>query len=283
MASPTDNWAFTSKTPPPVPDAIPPTTGIVGTNDDDILLGEVGDNLIQGLAGNDRLVGRDGNDLLQGGDGNDDLLGRYGNDTLEGGNGRDTLDGGAGKDRLQGGAGIDIVYGREDNDTIEGGEGLDLLWGEAGDDTVYADGEIGLAQAVAGQNGAATNAKGDWMDGDEGDDILATASSLDLLGTSGNDTLQGGDGADAYWVTPGMGQDRLVETSGSNTLQIARGPSRSTLTDTRTGNDLLLMFKDGSGSVTLADYYAGGQDWRVVAGKVSLGGTPSNEAGRKTA
>jgi Ca2+-binding RTX toxin-like protein len=62
------------------------------------------------------------------------MLGEAGNDRLDGGNGNDLLFGGAGNDRLDGGAGNDVLSGGSGADTLLGGGGADLLLGGAGAD-----------------------------------------------------------------------------------------------------------------------------------------------------
>lgn len=62
------------------------------------LIGTTEDDLILGLDGNDRLEGREGADVLQGGLNNDTLIGGNGDDVLWGNEGFDILEGGAGKD-----------------------------------------------------------------------------------------------------------------------------------------------------------------------------------------
>ncbi len=70
--------------------------------------------ILIGGRGNDILWGaislkENNDDLLIGGIGNDQLRGFYGNDTLLGGEGNDTLNGGLGHDTLTGGLGIDVA------------------------------------------------------------------------------------------------------------------------------------------------------------------------------
>jgi Ca2+-binding RTX toxin-like protein len=89
-----------------------------------LLVGNGGDDTLEGGNGDDTLAGGQGNDLLDGGGDNDVLLGAQGKDTLEGGLGDDTLNGGAGNDTLHGGAG---------SDTMVGGPGVDVFVFQAGD------------------------------------------------------------------------------------------------------------------------------------------------------
>jgi len=64
------------------------------------------------------------------------LLGQQGQDTLDGGAGSDLLNGAAGDDLLLGGTGADLLIGGDNNDTLDGGIGADLLIGGSGDDTM---------------------------------------------------------------------------------------------------------------------------------------------------
>ena len=91
---------------------------------DDILLGIVATDTLNGGTGDDRLEGREGNDTLIGGDGNDILLGGIGTNTLTGGAGNDII-----IDELNShnevvfnyadvGSGVDNIYGF---DNINGG------------------------------------------------------------------------------------------------------------------------------------------------------------------
>jgi Ca2+-binding RTX toxin-like protein len=71
-----------------------------GTDYQDYLVGQNGDDTFYGLANNDILYGGNGNDILDGGGGNDYLEGGAGNDQLFDVMGSDTLIGGAGDDYL---------------------------------------------------------------------------------------------------------------------------------------------------------------------------------------
>jgi Ca2+-binding RTX toxin-like protein len=108
-----------------------------------ILIGNEGNDTLVGNFGNDYLYGGDGNDVLRGGPGNDRLVGEAGHDYLDGGDGNDLLlgafDGWAGEpgnDTLLGGNGFDTLYGGDGNDYLNGGNGSDYLFGENGDDTL---------------------------------------------------------------------------------------------------------------------------------------------------
>jgi Ca2+-binding RTX toxin-like protein len=69
-----------------------------GSDFNDTLIGSNGDNVILGNAGADRLYGMNGTDILAGNAGNDTLYGGLGDDVLWGQDGRNVLVGGAGVD-----------------------------------------------------------------------------------------------------------------------------------------------------------------------------------------
>ncbi len=64
---------------------------ILGTTGDDIMRGKKGDDCIVGGGGNDTLRGNNGNDVLIGGDGDDRLIGGNNNDICYGGSGANTF------------------------------------------------------------------------------------------------------------------------------------------------------------------------------------------------
>ncbi|WP_100090993.1 calcium-binding protein [Snodgrassella alvi] len=84
-----------------------------GNEDDNVMTGWEGADIINGGSGNDTLSGDENDDILNGGEGND---------ILNGGNGYDILNGGAGNDILNGGNGYDILNGGTGNDILNGGD-----------------------------------------------------------------------------------------------------------------------------------------------------------------
>jgi Ca2+-binding RTX toxin-like protein len=143
---------------------------LIGSDFNDILIGDAQANTLTGGLGDDTLVGRGNSDTLDGGDGNDtasyayaasavsvslasnsgttpgegdgdllvsieNLTGSAYGDTLTGDGGANVLDGGAGNDTLQGGAG---------NDTLYAASGQDRVYGGAGDDTSHVDARASL-------------------------------------------------------------------------------------------------------------------------------------------
>ena len=206
---------------------------IDGGNGDDMLYGGGGGDTLTGGAGDDTLYGGGHDDTLTGGTGEDTLYGHKGDDTLEGGIGADTLEGGTGADTLQGGAGADTYVFRSGDgaDTISG-EGAETIPGEGDDDVVvnkltfkdamgfddfsfsrdadnnvvievgddsvtilvaaYADGRYSI------HYGDSDTALGRLAIGTTGDNpsLTGTDDADLMLGLAGDDTLEGGIGAD---------------------------------------------------------------------------------------
>ncbi|MGB3298042.1 MAG: serine hydrolase [Phormidesmis sp.] len=116
-------------------------TGMLGTDEADVLVGDAADNMIDGKAGDDTIAGESGDDILLGGEGDDVIRGDRntrnlqnaeigGNDIIFGGNGSDRIGGKSGNDILSGDAGDDFIWGDGGDDIIMGGSGNDLLVGD---------------------------------------------------------------------------------------------------------------------------------------------------------
>ena len=92
---------------------------IIGTEDDEILVGGSTDDALYGQSGSDALVGGAGDDTLDGGDDDDLLIGGTGEDTLTGGLGSDIFawelnDGG-----ILGVVSTDVVTDFESSDVLD--------------------------------------------------------------------------------------------------------------------------------------------------------------------
>src|SRR5262249_31148469 len=107
-----------------------------------------GDDVLSGDIGEDLLVGGDGNDVLDGGDDADFLSGDAGDDVLTGGDGDDTLAGGLGDDVLTGGDGLDLfIYNDgdgQDHITDRGSNTLRFGFGFFGSGLVLELGSLKL-------------------------------------------------------------------------------------------------------------------------------------------
>lgn len=182
----------------------PPGLDTLGSSRNDLIVGDINADKIQGRLGDDTLlgdgdqdwlIGYSGNDLLNGGNLSDHLYGddpnilsATGRDTLFGRGGNDTLDGGVDRDRLDGGPGIDLVtYKRartgieinlEDN-TFAGGyaEGDQLINIEQIQGSLFNDLMIG-------------STSNDFFLGNAGDDSIYPLGGIDtLFGDAGFDQV----------------------------------------------------------------------------------------------
>jgi serralysin len=113
-------------------DAGPGNDSIVGGSGAEQIIAETGADFVDAGGGNDTIWGGDGytqaqdeNDTILGGIGNDYAVGSYGNDSILGGDGNDTILGWNDNDFVSGGAGNDVVRGDHGQDTMEGGAGAD--------------------------------------------------------------------------------------------------------------------------------------------------------------
>jgi len=115
---------------------------LIGSNQDDTLVGDEGSNVISGGGGNDLIFGWDiyakDKAAAEANDVNDTLNGGAGVDSLYGGNGADSITGDAGNDILEGGDGGDSLWGGADVDTVRGGLGNDVIQ-VVKDDAKYDD------------------------------------------------------------------------------------------------------------------------------------------------
>lgn len=254
----------------------------------DTIYGLSGVDDLYGDDGDDLIFGGDGIDELQGGAGLDTINGGAGDDLLEGGTGSDVYTGGSGRDTFSFDVltyDIDFITDFEDGDLIRLGStggtskdpGPDLLIfigtnafthqaGEARysvgvDYTVVEvdlDGDGGTDQQIEIQNGAfdlrttapngtfliSTNAFGTQTAGDDfyygstGDDTINGGDGSDALyGMEGDDVVNGGDGDD--FISEHFGNDTLDGGAGHDELTHFYGePVDLTITDSSIVNSL---------------------------------------------
>lgn len=213
-------------------------------------------------------IGGEFNDTLIG-NGLDNLLaGGRGNDTLRGGGGDDTLDGGPGNDTLAGGDGADLFIIRKKSDAV------DVILDAGQGDTAQARdtiallgfGRLNFGGLVRNQIGADVRLDlGDgqvlWLRNRQTttleaaqfrffDDAKSLAEWQSILpvfapvgiridGTSGNDALRGGAGAELLY---GMdGDDTLTGGAGDDLLS---GGAGQDFLDGGEGDDILLLDGD---------------------------------------
>ena len=235
--------------------------------------------------------GYDGNDLLQGGGGNDLLRPGTGADTVFGGAGADTIEIALADfgptDLLDGGAGGEDVL-------VLSGAGLvsqAMSSGIRGMERIQA--AVGLVPPLAIGIGAGLTTSGGALTvlGTTGNDTMngihATVA-LALHGEAGNDALTGGALADT--LLGGLGNDVLRGLAGNDVLDGADGDDRLVGAEGNdwlvggAGNDTML---GGAGADTIdlgagidrADAGAGNDFYRVLAGEISSSDLIADETG----
>ncbi len=244
---------------------------LIGGNNQDVLIGNGGNNQLDGSAGGDDISGRAGDDRLFGGDGFDILRGELGNDQLFGGNDSDVLDGGDGGDFLSGDKGNDTMIGGSGDDGFfwVDGDGSDLIQGGDGRDNLGFNGAI---------------AQGDNLDlTQSGSDVILRRTNLVpiTLTTTGIESFNainglGGDdvlnisnlgfasGVQFIQFTGGDGNDRLNTTNVSANINASGGNGNDFLFSSN-GNDTLF----GNGG---SDVLSGGNGSDRITGAETGGG-----------
>lgn len=216
-------------------------------NSVELIDGGAGINAIAGTGGYDTIdlsaIVVNNIDFIDVGAGNDTVIGTAGDDVIIGGAGRDVLNGAAGDDtfRIDG---TDRAY-----DVFIGEEGFDAILGGAGDDAIrlrdfggnnsveFIDGGAG-SNIIAGTNGYDTiDLSGtlvsniDHIDAAGGNDtVTGTAAADIIIGGTGRDTLNGGDGDDRFIVegadraydivNGGTGFDAILGDDGDDTIRL---------------------------------------------------------------
>ena len=184
-------------------DSLTEIENIIGSQGDDIVSGDDGDNTLHGEGGDDSIFASFGNDIVIGGAGDDTLHGHDGDDLIYGGNGDDRLEGDDGNDILVGSNGEDRLDGEDGDDLLFGGNGEDRLRGEDGDDTLFG--------------------------GDGADDIEGNDGNDTIIGGFGNDSAKGGKGDDLFIAEVGDGDDIYSGDDGVDTYDLSQTTADATI------------------------------------------------------
>ena len=146
--------------------------------------------------------GTEGDDYIQTDKGDDTVWGDGGNDHIVTGEGADQIFGGDGDDIIESGFLDDMSRGGRGNDIIvdEGGAGADLLFGEAGHDYLQLENSFGEVFAGEGNDFILGGTAADFLLGNEGDDWIE--------GGPGFDTLAG-ENSELFFNSPIIGHDVL--------------------------------------------------------------------------
>jgi len=240
------------------------TTGlddILGGEGDDLIAAEGDTDGVLGGPGNDRLVGGAGADEIRGGEGNDVVSTGTGDDAGFGEDGDDTVQGGAGNDWITGGDGSDFVKGDEGDDVLFGGAGTDILRGGTGNDTlVGADIFRESEEELGGVNLTFQDTvlydtdadDGDFLNGDQGDDVLILGKGDYAIGGEGRDTFLTG-----IWA---KGEASIIEDYDPEEENILVSVDASQPLPT------MSIFDDGDDAVVLMD----GEPLLVLLGNAGL-------------
>ena len=124
-----------------------------------------------------------------------DRWGTDGTDTIQTGDGMDKIFGLGGNDSIASGGGTDEVHAGDGYDRVNAGAGDDKVFGGTGNDSL---------DGGAGQ---------DELHGGEGDDEMTGGA-----GDGAADKAFGGEGNDAYFWSPGSGNDEFHGEAGYDTL-----------------------------------------------------------------
>lgn len=221
--------------------ALPATQPVnSGTAAADTMIGGLGMDNIDGLAGDDIIFAGESNDFAHGGDGNDLLSGEQGDDLLYGDAGDDELQGAQGRDFLFGGVGNDQIFGGEGDDSLYGEDGIDTLYGGLGNDSLFGGAGADILISGDGNN---------LLSGDAGDDILIGGDGYNtFIGGAGNDRIEGGAGINVVQIAFGDGVDALIDQGGQYLLRILAPVDQVNFK--QTGNQLIVELTDALGNPT---------------------------------
>jgi autotransporter-associated beta strand protein len=209
---------------------------IAGTPDNDVFIGQQGDDTFDAGAGNDVLLGGGGNDSMLCGEGDDVASGGAGDDTTSCGDGDDVVSGGPGNDRMNGDGG-DVVIGggpantgAADADGIRCGPGLDVVFVTNGEDRIgdcpdallFDERDQGRLAFVQPGVPYVASDDGEIVYGTRGSDTVTGGAGKDfLIGRRGDDVLRAGAGDDH--VIAGPGDDMLFGDDGNDQLLGCQG------------------------------------------------------------
>jgi hypothetical protein len=129
--------------------------------------------------------------------------------------------------------------------------------------TVYVGGAtVGSEQVWARANdGQAWSVWQPWTIGSDPANVSGNSVANRLVGSSGNNLLNGGAGNDTYLYNRGGGKDTVVDhdatVGNSDTIQFGAGITPLDLMLTRSVNDLKLALHDSTDQVTIQNWYQG--------------------------
>ena len=230
-------------------DVLTEIENVIGSDHDDVLVGDEAVNRLEGGAGADQLDGGGGIDwvsyqrsdagvtvdlaegTLEGGHAQGDAITNVENVTgsdhedvlwgddnanrLEGNKGDDELSGAGGDDLLEGGDGDDLLFGSPGADRLEGGDGYDVLSYQLSNAGVTINLENAALTGGYAQGDVFTGIE--HIVGSDYRDVLTGDNGPNVLyGIGGDDELRGNDGDDL--LEGGAGADQLYGGAGVDIL-----------------------------------------------------------------
>ena len=245
--------------------------GLMGSNTNDILIGDGGDNFLRGQSGADALDGGGGSDYADYRNSSAGLIVDLSN-TLNN-TGEAVGDTYTSIENLQGSLFSDTLTGDGAANVLRGRAGGDTLIGGGGSDTasyfVPVGNTVGVLASLANSALNTNDAAGDTYSSIENlygslfaDTLIGDGAANALSGDAGSDTLDGGAGADA--LAGGAGSDDFVFGAAA----LADVPVFDTITDFNQGNTGSYSAGEGDQidlSTLLAAAYAGGAGQPVAA------------------
>ena len=242
---------------------------LTGSGNDDILAGDLRDNVIMGGGGDDKLYGgpnpadadKMGNsgltnaDMLHGGGGDDMLFGGVGNDTLKGDAGDDMLHGGPNADRLFGGAGSDLIYADTMDSVINGwvetppddpdNPGTPLA--EAAGDPMAVD-TVSFARMEDETVGTTDTAWALATQAPNVENVIGSQGDDNITGSDGDNVIEGGEGGDT--LNGGDGEDTLSYESSDDWVRVTLAAAGTAATASRghASGDTATNFENVRGS-----------------------------------
>ena len=207
--------------------------------------------------GNDILIGNAGQDRLQGGAGNDTYIWNIGD-------GIDTISDTSGTDKIKFGENIlqtDLQFQQKENNLkiiIQNNPNQGIIienyFSEPSkriEHIEFADGTnitIDTDSLVINDAPDKTingTAEDEELIGGEGNDIIITGDGYnDITGNKGNDTITGGFENDAYYYNKHDGYDTITDPDGKDKIIFGEGISKEDILLRRNENDLLVTFKN---------------------------------------
>jgi trimeric autotransporter adhesin len=219
---------------------------------------------------NNLIIGNLTANSLDGGAGNDELKGLDGQDQLIGGAGNDTLNGGVGADTMKGGAGNDFYIVDDASDVVSevGGSGIDKV-----------ESSVSFKLGTGVENLTLTGLLDINGTGNElANVITGNGGKNELTGNAGNDTLNGGLGDDT--TTGGLGNDTYFVSAVGDVIVETAGQGKDTVissVDFTITQDIEILVLQSSNAITGLGNQLANTITMVGIGQAMLAGGGGND------